>query len=324
MKKITNTQLLAALCICGGLMTSQLRPSQAIAEHNFPMLIKPAPMPVLDQSSRAAAETELANLFSQLTAQSVMVVDGPSGAILVEKNAHALRYPASTTKMLTALVAREAYALDQILTVGEEATIEGTTMGLQLGEQITVRDLLHGLLLSSGNDAAVLLANQYPTGGYQAFVDRMNQKATELHVSDSFFSNPSGLDAEDQQATAAELLILAREVLKDSLLREIVGTRRYTAADVTGEIQHPLQTSNQLLGVEPGVIGVKTGTTPLGGEILIIALQRNNHELLIATMGSQDRYQDTQLLVAWVEKHYRWQEVKIPVQSSQLPEGTKQ
>jgi len=317
-KKIRLDQWLAIGLICVGLLTSQLTPLTAAPGTTFqPLtLVAPAPLPVL--------RSDAPELASLLTAESVMVIDVPSGSVLFEKNAEQLRYPASTTKMMTALIASESYQMDHILTVGEEALIEGTVMGLQLNEQIPVRDVLHGLLLTSGNDAAFLLANHYPQGGYQGFMYRMNQRAQQLHLDNTHFINPSGLDAEGQTSSARDLLLLAKELMKNPLLREIVGTRQYTASDLSGEIQHQLVSSNHFLGIEPGVIGVKTGTTPLAGEILISEVQQQQRDVLIAVLGSSDRYGDTQQILRWLWQSYEWQELTHPTQSSQLPDSTHQ
>jgi serine-type D-Ala-D-Ala carboxypeptidase (penicillin-binding protein 5/6) len=276
-------------------------------------LLQVAPVPVYRTAlitDEASSSTELLTaeekkFTASLSAQAIYVLDVPSASVLLSKNHNQLRYPASTTKLMTALVAREVYSLTTFLTVGKEASTSGTVIGLIWGEQVPVRNLLSGMLIQSGNDAAEVLANNYPQGR-EAFIQAMNDKAKALHLDQSSFTNPSGIDMPGHQSTARDLALLAREIMKDPLLAEIVRTPTETIQGQGTSSAHLLTNTNALLGAELGVIGVKTGTTDLAGEVLITQLKKGDRELLIVVMGSQDRYSDTKQIMTWILSHYIW------------------
>ncbi len=246
-----------------------------------------------------------------LTAESAYAFDLETGTLLYEKEAQSKLYPASTVKMLTALVVVDYYQLDQLLSVNFEAKVPGNGIDLQVGEQLMVKDLLASLLVSSANDSAYVLANNYE-GGLEAFVRAMNQKAQELNLKDSFFTNPAGLDEFEQRSSARDLNILARELLKNNYLRQLVATP-YLEINSFSEKNmqeknsfYQLFNTNQLLGRLSGVSGVKTGTTSLAGQVLVTLVRRNGREILISLMNSQDRYEDTEKLLAWIFNTYQF------------------
>jgi D-alanyl-D-alanine carboxypeptidase (penicillin-binding protein 5/6) len=251
-------------------------------------------------------DADPAQISAQVTARSIYVADEASGAILLTKNAYQPVAPASTTKLMTALVAMKIYRPGQVFTVQEEAYTVGNTVDFVEGEQISLENLLHALLIMSGNDAAFVLANNHPQG-YTGFVVEMNQLAEELNLELTHFENPSGLDQPTHLLTARDLAILAREVMRQPLLKDIVGTQSDIIADVTGQHQHYLYTTNSLLGREPGVVGVKTGTTLQAGETLITQREKDGHTLLIVILGSEDRYQDTKTILQWIDQSFDWQ-----------------
>jgi D-alanyl-D-alanine carboxypeptidase (penicillin-binding protein 5/6) len=259
-------------------------------------------VPVLDASGSAAPV---------FTASGIYVMDRQSGSILFQKNPQEQKYPASTAKMMTALVARKFYALDQELTVREEAFATGSSAHFKLGERLTVKTLLAALLIPSGNDAAFVLANNHP-GGYDGFVAAMNARAHELHLDNTMFKNPSGLDSDSQESTARDLAILANEVMKDPLLRDIVGTKQVTLTDVTGKLTHRVITTQELLGVVDGVVGIKTGTTQFAGENLVTEVDRDGHQVIFVVLGSKDRFSETRQLIDWVFGRYSWQRFEFP------------
>lgn len=248
--------------------------------------------------------------LATLSATALYVVDQETNVVLYQKAADESRYPASTTKLMTALVARDVYDLDTVLTVREEAFSEGTIVGFLLGEQLSVRDLLAGLLLQSGNDAAFVLANNAP-GGYTAFVERMNRKAEVLGLQQTQFANPSGLDNPEQQTTAHDLALLTQAFLKDPILAELVATKELTIVDRSGLWKHPLLNRNLLLHTVPGVFGVKTGTTQGAGENLITGITQNGRKYLVIMLGSQARYIETQHLLQWLSEHYQWEVLHV-------------
>jgi len=307
MPRLRLDQYLAILVLAASFL---LLPSNAVGQarafpqklqFQMPQLISPITAPVYTASPSTLLDLQ------NLTATSIYVMDRQSGAILYQKNATDPRYPASTAKMMTALLTRELYPLDQTFTVKEEAFATGSVIHFQVGEQLKVRDLLYALLISSGNDAAFVLANNHPAG-YQGFVQAMNQRARELHLNQTTFRNPSGLDVQDQVSTARDLAILANELMKDPFLREIVGTSQTTITDVTGQHQHLLKTTDQLLGFMPGVVGIKTGTTDLAGQNLITEVDRDGHQIIAVVLNSKDRFTEARMLIDWVWAHYRWQQ----------------
>lgn len=273
-------------------------------------LVKSVEVPVYQTGDLSAVE------LPDMTAPAVYVMDRESGAILYHKDDELARYPASTAKMMTALVARKIYSLDQTFTIQEEAFTTGSTAGLKLGEKMTVRELMYALLIPSGNDAAFVFANHHPLG-YQGFIDQMNQTAQELHLEHTTFRNVSGLDIEGESSTARDLAILANEVMKDPFLRQIVGTKQTLITDTTGTIPHVLNSTQELLGVVPGVVGIKTGTTDFAGENLITEVDRDGHQVIFVVLGSKDRFSETKELIDWVFANYHWEKIEHPSSSPQ-------
>jgi D-alanyl-D-alanine carboxypeptidase len=248
--------------------------------------------------------------FPVLSAQGALAVDLDSGVSLYEKNPDAKLLPASTTKIVTALVSLDSYSLDQVITVGK-INVDGQKMGLFSGEQITVENLLYGLLVYSANDAAETLANNYP-GGYDAFILAMNTKATDLSMANSHFDNPVGLDTDDQHSTAKDLVRASEVAMRIPEFAKIVGTKSVSFMDVTGNVKYNLKNINELLGAVPGVLGVKTGWTENARENLVTYIERDGHKVMIAVLGSQDRFGETKELIDWIFTNYQWQEVKFP------------
>lgn len=249
--------------------------------------------------------------LSSLSATAVHIQDRATGTQLLARKNTEPRYPASTAKMMTALVARQIYNLDTALTVREEAFADGSSIGFQIGEQVTVRNLLAVLMIHSGNDAAFVLANNAP-GGYQHFIDLMNIEAKRLGLTGSFFVNASGLDDNQQQTTASDLAVLGEAVLADPFLADLAKTKYLTITDVSGKITHRMVNRDELLGVIPGVVGIKTGTTDSAGENLVTALQRNGRLTLYVVLGSKNRYPEMTQLISWIDKHYTWRTLPVP------------
>lgn len=243
----------------------------------------------------------------ELSAKSVVVLDADSMSSLYEKNPNERLRPASTTKIMTALTALDYYSLDQVLTVGD-FRVEGSTVGLKPGEQITVKNLLYGLLVSSGNDAAEVLGQNYP-GGMASFVASMNEKARKLNLTGTHFVNPTGLDEEGHYSTAKDLARLSVTALKNSLFAQIVSAPEATITDVTGKIVHQLKNTNELVGQVDGVKGIKTGWTEEAGECLVTLEERENRRIIIALLGSSDRFGETKKIIDWVFTNFTWESV---------------
>jgi len=233
-----------------------------------------------------------------LTAQSAVLLDNASKRVLFSKNPELRFSMASTTKVMTALVALEEFAYNDILTVGTPFR-EGNVIGFQEGEQLYFDDLLYALLLPSGNDAAYVIAENYP-GGFDAFVTRMNQKAKELHLLDTHFADPAGLNDDLNYITSLDLARFASEALKNQTLARVVGTKRKVFTDVSGVYTYDVYNLNKLLGTQ-GVIGLKTGTTEGAGEVLVSAVRGNDREYIIVVMKSEDRFLDTQNILGFID-----------------------
>jgi len=232
-----------------------------------------------------------------LTAQGLYVVELDSFTPVLKRNEHNQFYPASTTKIITALVARHQYNENDIVTVNQ-ASVEGQLMELVPNERITVENLLYGILVHSGNDAAYALANHV---NYADFVTKMNQKASELAMKNSHFTNPAGLDDQGQFTSPYDLALAARALLHDEYLRKMVGTKEIVISDVDYRIFHRLTNINKLLGEIQGIGGLKTGYTELAGENLVSFYRHNGHDYIIVIRKSEDRFEDTTAVVNWID-----------------------
>jgi len=244
-----------------------------------------------------------------LSARSAIVIDVSSKTIMFKKNSDLKLLPASTTKVMTGLVVLEAYDLDEIVTI-DALNNTGQIMELELNERITVENLLYGLLVQSANDAATALAQFHPDG-QDGFIALMNQKAQDLHLSNTQFTNPSGLDAYGHYTTVHDLSLLAAEAMENSVFKRIVSTQGITVSDVDNSIFHELEAINQLLGEIPGLAGIKTGWTELAGECLVTYIKRDTHEIIAVVLGSQDRFGETRQLISWAFANHQWLEAPV-------------
>lgn len=245
---------------------------------------------------------------NEITAEGIVIEDIPSAVVIYKRNENMPLPPASTTKILTALVALDTYGLDDVLTI-KSASVSGQTVGFHLGEQVTAENLLYGTLIYSGNDAAIALADNYP-GGPEKFVGAMNAKAKDLHLVSSEFANPVGFDDSHQRMTPIDLARLATFALSNKTIAKMVAIPEITISDVTHTYFYPLKNINQLLGKIPGVGGIKTGWTEESGENLVTLIERNGHKVVIVILHSQDRFGETARLIDWVFGNYRWEEFK--------------
>ena len=244
------------------------------------------------------------NLYQpDISALGSYIVELNSFTPVYGKNQSTKFFPASTTKIITALVAVDLYSHDDVITVHNPKE-EGQTMGLSEGERITVENLLYGMLVYSGNDAAYAFANDY---GYPAFIKKMNEKAKSLGMKNSTFSNPAGLDEYLQKSTPADLAIAARELIKNPYLRKMVGTKEIIISDVDYKTFHTLKNVNKLLGEIQGIGGLKTGYTENAGENLVSFYRMDGHDYIIVVMQSKDRFEDTKNIVTWIGDNVRFQ-----------------
>ena len=214
-----------------------------------------------------------------LAAQSAALVDSYSGEFLYAKNPDAKEYPASSTKILTALIVIEAGNLDQLVTVAPEDTkVEPSSLDLKPGQQFTRRQLLFGMLLKSANDVAMCLARDN-AGSVPEFAEKMNLRAAELGATSSHFVNPHGLHDPNHYTTAHDLVLIARAAMQQPLFRQIVSTIYYTWRTPTGQVEE-LRNHNRLLRHFAGCNGLKTGYTRPAQQVLVSSALRGGHEVI--------------------------------------------
>lgn len=237
--------------------------------------------------------------FPVVSSQAYLVVDAKSGKVLASKSADIPFAPASTTKLMTALVAQDIYSLDEVVTVPQICTtIDSQIIGLHTGEQVGVADLISSMLVGSAGDSACVLA--YGKIAYQDFVLLMNQKAKDLGMQKTSFTNPIGFDdlVNGHISTAEDLYLLTKAALDNRLISMSVAKKEYVFNT------HLVKTTNAALELIPGSVGVKTGTTAQAKQVLAYAYNRDNISLIIIIMGSLDRYADTKLLLNWILASY--------------------
>ena len=225
-------------------------------------------------------------------ARSAVLIDAASGTVLYGKNENMRRGMTSTTKIMTALITLERIPTDTVVSVAPEACgIEGSSVYLTPGEQITVESLLYALMLQSANDAAEALAYAV-AGSREAFVALMNEKALSLGLTDTHFENPHGLDGEHHYTTAYELALLAAHALKNDVFCEIVSTKRCEIPLANGEATRLLINHNRLLREYDDIIGVKTGYTRACGRTLVSAAERDGVRLVCVTLDDGNDWAD--------------------------------
>ena len=221
-----------------------------------------------------------------LSAEKAILVDAATGRVLYEKNADERSLIASTTKIMTALVVCEqCNVLDRMRIPKEAVGIEGSSMYLQEGEVLTLQELLYGLMLHSGNDAAVALAI-YCGGTVEGFAEMMNDKARVLGMTQSHFENPNGLDSPGHYSTARDLAILASYAMKNPIFYKTVSTKTVTVGN------RYLRNHNKLLWQVAGADGVKTGYTKAAGRILVSSATRDGRRLIAVTINDPDDWND--------------------------------
>ncbi|MBI2337926.1 D-alanyl-D-alanine carboxypeptidase [Candidatus Daviesbacteria bacterium] len=240
-----------------------------------------------------------------LGARAILVKDLTTNTVLYQKNAN-ISFPiASTTKIMTALVASEYFKQNDVLTVTSSANIPGSKVGLFRGEDLSFRSLLYGMLLSSGNDAAFTLAENYP-GGVLSFVSAMNKKAAALELKNTHFDNPAGFDSRGQFSSVSDLSKITEEALKDYQLSRIFATKETNIVSLNKKYSHQLFNLNRLLSDVRGVLGVKTGTTEEAKENLVTLVEREGHKVLLILLGSDNRFSETTSLIDWTYQNFQW------------------
>lgn len=225
-----------------------------------------------------------------ISARHAILIDGDSGEVLFEKDAHTRVPMASTTKIMTALAVLEALPLTATVAVPTEAVgTEGSSAYLKAGEILSVKDLLHALLLQSANDAAVALAIA-ADGSVPAFAERMNRIAKSLGLSETHFDNPHGLDSDTHYTTAHDLAILSAYAMHTPTFASVAAQKTYTCRSSLS--LHHFSNHNKLLRLSPCGVGVKTGFTKKSGRCLVGAAKKDGTLLISVTLNAPNDWQD--------------------------------
>lgn len=241
-----------------------------------------------------------------INSRSAIVLDRNANAILYGKNENQKRPMASTTKIMTSIVIIENNDLNDIVTISKKAAgTGGSRLGLKFNDKISVKDLLYGLMLRSGNDAAVALA-EYSGGSVQQFANLMNNKANSLGLKNTHFETPHGLDSSEHYTTTYELAILTDYALKNEIFSKIVNTQNINI-NINGNSKN-IHNTNELLGYLNGVYGVKTGFTNGAGRCLVTSVKRNDLDLICIVLGAdtkKDRTRDSIELIEYAYANFR-------------------
>ena len=270
----------------------------------------------IDEIQKEVIETSTNVEKLKLDSRIALIYDRASGRILYEKNGNKQTPMASTTKIMTAIVVLENANLNEVVKIDSKAAgTGGSRLGLKKNDKITVNDLLYGLMLRSGNDAAVALAN-YVGGSIEGFADMMNRKAEEMGLKNSHFIVPHGLDNEGHYTTAYELAKMADYALKIDKFKEIVSTKSTTI--YINNYPKAINNTNQLLGSVSGVYGVKTGFTNGAGRCLVSACKRDDLDIITVVIGAnttKERTSDTIKLIQYANQKFEIINIKEIIES---------
>lgn len=227
-----------------------------------------------------------------VSAHSAVLIDAGNGEILFGKNENEQRSMASTTKIMTSLLAIEHGKPDDIVTITDEMVrVEGTSMGLKAGDKVTIEGLVYGMLLSSGNDAANAVAIAI-AGDAESFAELMNKRAKEIGANNTNFVTPSGLDDEQHYSTAYDMALIAMEAMKNETFASIACQKTAKVKFGNPPVEHTLSNHNRLLSMYEGTIGIKTGFTKKSGRCLVSCAQRNGIRLIAVTLNAPDDWND--------------------------------
>ena len=273
----------------------------------------PAPLPTatpLPTPTPIPAPVKLRDIAPpEVGAVSAAVIDDASRALLYGKNAHLERAPASITKIVTAIVALERGKLDDLVTVRYDPAelIDSTVMGVNPGDQLTLEDLLYGLMLPSGNDAALAIANHI-AGSNEAFAKLMNAKMAELGLQDSHFVNPHGLDAKGHYSSSYDMAMVSRYAMQIPTFRQLAAARLHEVAvhTLNGTKRYNVFNLNRLVGTYRGADGVKIGYTDNALLTIVGSATRDGHRVYVALMGSSNLWTDSPPLLDYAFQNFSW------------------
>lgn len=237
--------------------------------------------------------------FGDIQAKSAVVINAKTGQIIYSKNSEESRPPASTTKIMTAILAIECAELDKIVTISDNAAATGeASIHLYRGERLTLKNLVYGALLKSGNDACVAIAENVAPSE-EEFIGLMNLKALTIGAYNTEFHNTNGLPKEGHMTTAYDLAIMARYALKNEMFSDIVNTKEYYLCWEDSSRKMYLKNTNKLLWTYSFATGVKTGTTDKAGRCLVASARQNQTEIIAVVLHSPDRYGEARKLLEY-------------------------
>ncbi|MBU3074057.1 D-alanyl-D-alanine carboxypeptidase [Clostridium estertheticum] len=242
-----------------------------------------------------------------VNAISSIALDCDSKVVLYEKNAYTPIEIASTTKIITALVAIKCGDLNKKIIISKKAaTIRGSEIGLKEGEEITLKELLYGLLMRSGNDAAIAIAEGV-SGSVDEFLKLMNEYALEIGLLNSNFESPHGLDSSNHYSTAYDLALITAKAKEVKIFNDIVGSKDIIAKDY--DFTRSYHNINKILSVLPNSTGVKTGFTGKAGKCLVTSVKIQNRDIIIITLNCTPRWKETEKINNYIEKTYKYKKV---------------
>jgi D-alanyl-D-alanine carboxypeptidase (penicillin-binding protein 5/6) len=241
-----------------------------------------------------------------VSAANYILVDVDTNTVLVSRDPNGKIFPASTTKLATALTALNIYPLDEVINIDQEYK-DGQVMGLKPGEQITVKSLVSALLVYSANDAAFNLANHHQMG-IPGFVKQMNLLVQKYGLKNTNFINFDGLQDDNHYSTVYDLSQLGRLAIKNPVLREVAKNKTITVTDISGQTKYNLNSTDELLGVVPEIEGLKTGWTPEAKGCFIGLINIGGHYFISVVAQSDDRFQDTKNIIDWAKQNVVWRQ----------------
>lgn len=248
-----------------------------------------------------------------VSAASAVVIDGDTNEILFEKDPYQSRSMASTTKIMTALLAVESGKLNETVKIEKPPNIEGTAIGFSSGDAVSLETLCYGMLLESGNDAAVV-TSEFLAGTEAQFSKLMNKKAREIGMKHTNFVTASGLDDDQHYTTAYDMALLGSYAVKNEKFAEICSTKTYKASFITPGVTRSFYNHNRLLGACDGVFGIKTGFTKKSGRCLVTACKRGDKLLVAVTLNAPDDWNDHKKMYEYAYSLYsqRLPEINLP------------
>lgn len=269
------------------------------------VLFNPCKIKALNASSKPGNENISSNL--NVDARCAIALDSKSKVVLYEKNAYELVPMASTTKIMTTLVALKYGDLDKELEISpKSAGIRGSTVGYKKGEKIKLKELLFGLMLRSGNDAAIAIAEGI-SGSVEEFAKLMNEYASEIGVINTHFQSPHGLDSDEHYSTAYDLAVVTAKAQESKLFNEIVS-----AKDVDGKtygFTRSYHNINKILWEVPEANGVKTGYTGKAGKCLVTSAKVQNNDVIVVVLNCTPRWKETKRIYDYVGKNYEFKKI---------------